>query len=140
MGKITGPDQTFKHYSHLQKSVARASGVKDRAVAAAKAKVKEEMSTHHLMNKGIYTEETQNVVRLLVKAGCSRKFVGEVLSVTLQSAGITTVGTISPTTVAHIVREGYFAAQIQLGYEMANTKSMTFSADGTGHRGINFNS
>ena len=129
-----------KEASHLRKSVARASGVKDRAVAAAKAKVKEEMSTHHLMNKGIYTEETRNVVRLLVKAGCSRKFVGEVLSVTLQSAGITTVGTISPTTVARIVREGYFAAQIQLGYEMANTKSMTFSADGTGHCGINFNS
>ena len=129
-----------KEASHLRKSVARASGVKDRAVAAAKAKVKEEMSTHHLMNKGIYTEETRNVVRLLVKAGCSRKFVGEVLSVTLQSAGITTVGTISPTTVARIVHEGYFAAQIQLGYEMANTKSMTFSADGTGHRGINFNS
>src|SRR6267378_7468723 len=47
-----------KKASHLWKSVACASGVKDRAVAAAKAKVKEEMSTHHLMNKGIYTEET----------------------------------------------------------------------------------
>ena len=82
-----------KEASHLRKSVARASGVKYRAVAAAKAKVKEEMSTHHLMNKGIYTEETRNVVRLLVRAGCSRKFVGEVLSVTLQSTGITTVGT-----------------------------------------------
>jgi hypothetical protein len=58
----------------------------------------------------------------------------------LQSAGITPVGTVSPSTAACIVHEGYFAAQIQLGYEMANTKSMAFSADGTGHCGINFNS
>ena len=129
-----------KEASRLRKSVTRASGVKDRAVAAAKAKVKQETSTHHLMNKGVFTEETRNVVRLLVKAGCSRKYVNEVISSVLQSAGINPVGSISRTTVARVVREGYFAAQIQLGYEMANTKSMTFSADGTGHRGINFNS
>jgi len=47
-----------KEASHLQKSVAHASGVKARAVAAAKAKVKQEISTHHLMNKGVFTEET----------------------------------------------------------------------------------
>jgi hypothetical protein len=129
-----------KEASRLRKSVARASGVKDRAVAAAKAKVKKETTTHHMMNKGVFTEETRNVVRLLVKAGCSRKYVNEVISSVLQSAGINPVGSISRTTVARVVREGYFAAQIQLGYEMANTKSMTFSADGTGHRGINFNS
>ena len=62
------------------------------------------------------------------------------ISSVLQSAGITPVGTISSPTVAHIVCEGYFAAQIQLGYKMANIKSMTFSADGTGHHGINLNS
>jgi len=32
------------------------------------------------------------------------------------------------------------AAQIQLGHEMKNAKSMTFSADGTSHRSINYNS
>ena len=47
-----------KEASHLRKSVAHASGVKDCAVAAAKAKVKKEISTHHLMNKGVFTEET----------------------------------------------------------------------------------
>ena len=129
-----------KEASRLRKSVAHASGVKDRAVTAAKAKVKKEISTHHLMNKGVFTEETQNVVWLLVKAGCSRKYVNEVISSVLQSAGIIPVGALSDTTVAHVVCEGYFAAQIQLGYEMENTKSMTFSADGTGHCGINFNS
>ena len=47
-----------KEASHLRKSVARASDVKHRAVAVAKAKVKKEISTHHLMNKGVFTEET----------------------------------------------------------------------------------
>ena len=129
-----------KEASHLQKSVACASGVKYHAVAAAKAKVKKEISMHHLMNKGVFTEETRNVVQLLVKAGCSRKYVNEVISSVLQSAGITPVGTISSPTVARIVHEGYFVAQIQLGYEMESTKNMNFSADGTGHCGINFNS
>ena len=112
-----------KEASHLRKSVVHASGVKDHAVAAAKAKVKKEISTHHLMNKGVFTEETQNVVWLLVKAGCSRKYVNEVIPSVLQSTGITPIGTVSPTTAAHIVHEGYFTAQIQLGYEMANTKA-----------------
>ena len=95
---------------------------------------------HHLMNKSVFTKETRNVVQLLVKAGCSRKYVNEVISSVLQSAGITPVGTISSPTVARIVHEGYFVAQIQLGYEMESTKNMNFSADGTGHCGINFNS
>ena len=92
------------------------------------------------MNKGVFTEETQNVVWLLVKAGCSRKYVNEVISSVLQSAGIIPVGALSDTTVVHVVHEGYFAVQIQLGNEIENTKSMTFSADGTGYCGINFNS
>ena len=118
-----------KEASHLWKSVAHASGVKDRAVAVAKAKVKKEISMHHLMNKGVFTEETQNVVWLLVKAGCSRKYVNEVIYSVLQSAGITPVGSVSPSTAARIVHEGYFAAQIQLCYEMANTKSVRATAD-----------
>ena len=40
----------------------------------------------------------------------------------------------------HGKSEGYFSEQIQLGYEMENTRSMTFSADGTSHRSINYNS
>ena len=50
------------------------------------------------------------------------------------------VGNISRTSVARIIWEGYFAAQIQLGHEMKMAETMTFSADGTGHRSINYNS
>ncbi|KAF8799089.1 hypothetical protein BYT27DRAFT_7227979 [Phlegmacium glaucopus] len=105
-----------------------------------KAKLLKEKSVHHLMDKGVFTEETRNVVHLLVKAGCSYKYINQVIFAVLHSAGIETVGTISCPPIARILHEGYFAAKIQLGYEMKNTKSMTFSADGTSHQSINYTS
>ena len=126
--------------SKLRKAVIRSKGQKEHAIAAMKEKILKQRSVHHLMHKGVFTEETRNVVRLLVKAGCSRNYISEVISAVLKSAGITTVGTISRPTISRILREGYFAAQIQLGYEMENTRSMTFSADGTSHRSVNYNS
>jgi hypothetical protein len=126
--------------SMLRKAVIRSKEQKTRAIAAIKEKILKQRSVHQLMHKGVFTEETRNVVRLLVKAGCSRNYISEVISAVLKSAGITTVGTISRPSISRILREGYFAAQIQLGYEMENTRSMTFSADGTSHRSINYNS
>ena len=75
-----------------------------------------------------------------MKAGCSCNYIYTVISTILASAGIKTIGSISRTSVAHIIHEGYIAAQIQLGHEMKNAESMTFSADGTSHRSINYNS
>ena len=117
----------------LTKSSKRAAGVLARSVASAKAKVLKERSQHHLMQKGVFTEKTRNVVRLLIKAGCSAAYVNEVISTVLQSAGIDPVGKISRTSIARIVREGFIAAQIQLGHEMQTAQAFTFSADGTGH-------
>jgi len=91
------------------------------------------------MQKGVFTEETCNVVCLLVKAGCSRNYIGQVISTVLKSAGITTIGSISRPSISQILHEGYFAAQIQLGHEMKNAESMTFSTDGTSHCSINYN-
>jgi hypothetical protein len=47
-----------------------------------------------------------------------------VIQAVLKSAGITTIGDISQTTVFCIITEGYNAAQIQLAYEMQNAESM----------------
>ena len=55
----------------------------------------------------------------------------------LKSAGVDVIGSISRTSGTHILREGYIAAQIQLGHEMQQTEAMTFNADGTSHRSIN---
>ena len=72
----------------------------------------------------MYTEKTQNLVCFLVKAGCSRHRINDVIHAVLKSAGVTAIGTISHTTVSCIITEGYIAAQIQLGYELGNAKSM----------------
>ena len=124
----------------LRRTVTRAKEIQENAVAKVKAKILQERSEHHLTSKGIFTEDTRNVVRLLVKAGCSRNYIDQVISTVLKSAGIKAIGTISRPSVSRILREGYFAAQVQLGWEMKNAESMTFSADGTSHRSINYNS
>jgi hypothetical protein len=129
-----------KEVSKLRKSCHRAAQVKNHAVETAKAKVVQQKSVHHLANKGVFTEDTRNLVRLLSQAGCSANHISEIITAVLKTAGITTIGSISRTSVSRIIREGYFAAQIQLGYEMKMAESMTFSADGTGHRSINYNS
>ena len=107
---------------------------------AAREKAIQEHSVHRLMSKGVFTEETWNIVRLLVRAGCSRNYVNQVIHEVLKSAGIQTIGKISRPSVSRIIQEGFYAAQIQLGYELQNAESMTFSADGTSHRSINYNS
>jgi len=129
-----------KEVTALLKSSSQFKAVKEQAIASVKAKLLKEKSVHHLMNKGVFTEETRNVVRLLVRAGCSWNYINEVISAVLHSAGIDTIGTVSRPSVARILCEGYFAAQIQLGYEMQNAKCMTFSTDDTSHRSINYNS
>ncbi len=129
-----------KEASALRKAAIYSKNTKDHALAVLQKKISHQRSRHHLMNKGVYTESTRNLVRLLVKAGCSRNYVNEVISAVLQSAGISTIGSISRPSITRIIREGYYAAQIQLGFEMENTQGMTFSADGTSHRSINYNS
>jgi myosin heavy subunit len=110
--------------SKLKKQVNRAKEIRKRAVADAQQKQQKLSAVHHLLHKGVYTETTRNLVRFLVKAGCSRHCVNDVIHAVLKSAGITTIGTISRTTVSRIIAEGYVAAQIQLGYELGNTDSM----------------
>jgi hypothetical protein len=129
-----------KEISKLRKGFHRATRVKEHAVETAKAKIIRQKSVHHLSHKGIFKEETRNLVRLLSQSGCSANRINDIISAVLNTVGITMVGSISRRSVARIIREGYFAAQIQLGHEMKMAESMTVSADGTGHRSINYNS
>ena len=90
----------------------------------ARAKAIREKTIHSLKEKGVFTEDTRTLIHLLVKAGCSRKHIGHVIHAVLQSAGISAIGKISRRTVSRVVIEGYYAAQIQLGYEMQHAESM----------------
>ena len=128
-----------KEISKLRKGFRWATQVKERAVETAKTKVIQQKSVHHLSHKGVFTQKTRNLVRFLSKSGCSANHINEIITAVLNTAGITVVGSISRPSVAQIIREGYFAAQIQLGHEMKMAETMTFSANGTGHRSINYN-
>jgi len=46
-----------------------------------------EKSTHSLLHKGVYTQETHNLIHLLVKAG-SKEYISIVITAILTSAGI----------------------------------------------------
>jgi hypothetical protein len=129
-----------KEITKLRKGFHRATQAKEHAVSTAKAKIIQQKSVHHLSHKGVFTQKTRNLVRFLSQSGCSANRINNIINAVLKTAGITMVGSISRTSVARIIREGYFAAQIQLGHEMKMAETMTFSADGTGHRSINYNS
>lgn len=87
-------------------------------------KAQEERMTHRLKNKGIYTEETRKLIRILVKAGCAKESIGDIICAVLACAGITTIGKVSQRTVSRVSLEGFVATQIQLGYEIFEAESM----------------
>jgi hypothetical protein len=132
--------ESSKVITTLRKAQKSASSRQERAVRVALNKTIKEKSVHKLLHNGVYTNETRSLVRQLAHAGCSQSKVGYIITTVFQSAGVETVGEVSRRSVNCMIKEGYLAAQLQLGHEMANAESMTFSADGTSHRGINYNS
>jgi chromosome segregation ATPase len=120
--------QKFLHIGKQIKGYQRElTNLKKRCKRAAAKKVTAKKSqSHKLLHKGIYTEETRNLIRLLVKAGCSRGYVGQVIHAVLKTAGISVHGKISRRTVSRVVLEGYYAAQMQLGHEIKATKRKYF--------------
>jgi hypothetical protein len=145
-GKLTMAQKNLKQ-SHSQAAYFRkrcesATTLQQKAVIQAKEKACQqaihEKSTHSLLHKGIYTQETRNLIHLLVKSGCSKEYVSTVITAILKSAGITTKGFISRWTVLRILMEGYVASQIQLGFEMADAEALTGSGDGTSHWNVQY--
>ncbi|KAF8813548.1 hypothetical protein BYT27DRAFT_7251075 [Phlegmacium glaucopus] len=130
--------ESSKVIATLRKAQKSSSSRQERAVRVALNKVIKEKSVQKLLHKGVYTDETCSLVRQLTHAGCSQSKVGYIITAVFQSAGVETVGKVR--SVNRMIKEGYLAAQLQLGHEMANEESMTFSADGTSHHGINYNS
>lgn len=108
----------------LKKSTAHFTVNKEKAISKATDALMKKKSVHHLLEKGKYTEETRNLIRILVKARCGHDYITEVISAVLRTVGITVVGSISHHTVSRIILEGYYAACIQIGYEMQEAAGM----------------
>jgi hypothetical protein len=110
--------QVYRLKGHCQIAALKT----ERAVVKAKEAVLKQRSVHKLMKKGVYTEDTRNLIRLLTKAGCSAGYIGEVIIAVLKTAGITAIGSPSRRTVSRALVEGFVASQVQLGLEMSNAK------------------
>ena len=108
---------------NLKRKCSRAEKKKENAIKRAQAKVAKEKTTFYLLKKGVYSQEVRNLVRTLIQAGCSQQHIMDIIKAVLETAGITAVGKLSPRTVGRIIREGYFAACLQLGYEINQADS-----------------
>lgn len=125
---------------NLKRKSVRAAQTRENVIKKTKAKITKERTTLYLLNKGVYSQETRNLVRILVQANVSNQNIMHVIESVLAAAGITAVGRITPRSVSRIIKEGYIAACIQLGYEMQAAEALTLSSDGTGHKNLNYNS
>ena len=77
-----------------------------------------------LRQKGTYTPAFQALVRMLVKSGCSCNKVARATYAIARLFGVTIKYAISRRTVSRCVIEGGIGSEIQIGYEMANSKGI----------------
>src|SRR6266545_7086773 len=77
-----------KDISKLRKGFHWATQVKECAIETAKAKIIRQKSVHHLSHKGIFKEETRNLVRLLSQSGCSANCINDIISAVLNTVGL----------------------------------------------------
>ncbi|KAF8224288.1 hypothetical protein L208DRAFT_1381139 [Tricholoma matsutake] len=122
----------------LQKRNNHAPGTLAREVEKAKSwALKHNFS---LLQKGVYTPEACALACMLVQAGCSQEYVGEVNQKVCKSAGVEISAKMSRRTVSRAILEGGIGAEIQLAYEIVKTNDLTLSGDGTTHKHINYES
>ena len=77
---------------NLKRKVGRAVQTKENAVKRVKDKVLKESTTFYLLKKGVYSDETRNLVRILVEANVSNENIMGVIEAVFAAAGITAVG------------------------------------------------
>ncbi|KAF8221737.1 hypothetical protein L208DRAFT_1529652 [Tricholoma matsutake] len=131
--------QSRKKVHTLQKHNNCAPGTLAREVEKAKSQVLKEKHNFSLLQKGVYTPEACVLARMLVQAGCSQEYVGEIIQKVCKS-GVEVSAKMSRRTVARAILEGGIAAEIQLAYEIVKTNDLTLTGDGTTHKHINYES
>lgn len=107
----------------LQNQCRKAKIQQEKAVKQGRDRVLKERSAHRLLNKGVYSEATRNLVRFLVRVGVSREHVNNVIHTVLKIAGVTVHGDVSRRTVSRVIAEGLYMATTQLGHEMEQAQS-----------------
>ena len=88
-----------ENYSHKHKAM-HASQSRAKIIQKTRDKVTKERTTFYLLQKGVFSQETRNLVHVLVQANVSYKNIMHVIESVLATAGITAVGCISPWSVS----------------------------------------
>jgi hypothetical protein len=77
-----------------------------------------------MLHKGTYSAESQQLARLLTKAGCSREYVGQVIQAVCQSAGITVKGKMSQRIVSQAILEGALLQRSSLAIRLLKQRGL----------------
>lgn len=85
---------------------------------------KRQSSEFRMTRRGIYTQQTRGLARLMVSSGMAEAKVGAALQEIGRSLGISIKHKMSKRTVQRAILEAGVAADLQLAYEMAKTDSM----------------
>jgi anthranilate/para-aminobenzoate synthase component I len=112
-----------KKIQALQMQCARAKHSQAQAIAKAQQKQRRQSHTYKMMNRGEYSAGVRKLARAFAKGGCSQEQIGPLIRMTGQTIGVKVKGKLSRRTISRCIREGGVAARIQLGYELAHTKS-----------------
>ncbi|KAI0073103.1 hypothetical protein K474DRAFT_1650010 [Panus rudis PR-1116 ss-1] len=118
----------------------RAKNSKERAVAKATKQAEDAKVTYNVKEKGIITDQTQQIMLDLVEAGVPMSRAPEVFHKVANGVGVTVNGSINERSVRRITKEGYVAANLQLAEELNQTEGYTVSSDGTSHRHVHHGS
>ena len=80
----------------LKHKAAHAAQSRAKIIQKTRDTVTKERTTFYLLKKGVFSQDTRNLVHILVQANVSYKNITHVIESVLATAGITAVGHISP--------------------------------------------
>ena len=84
----------------LKRKAARAAQSRAKIIQKTRDTVTKERTTFYLLKNGVFSQDTRNLVCILVQANVSYKNITHVIESVLATAGITAVGHISPQSVS----------------------------------------
>ncbi|KAJ7347877.1 hypothetical protein DFH08DRAFT_698722 [Mycena albidolilacea] len=86
----------------------------------------------------MYSSQYRTLALAFTRAGCAQARLGPLLSRVAKVFNVNIKRTMSRRTVGRVVTEAGIKVRLQLGHELARTKAICLSSDGTSHRNIKY--
>ncbi|KAJ7652776.1 hypothetical protein DFH06DRAFT_1093802 [Mycena polygramma] len=132
--------------SHLLKNKEiykslRATEMREKRAKVSLKKVRKELRTKSKWsgtNRRAYTQQYRTLALAFTRAGCAQARLGPLLARVGKVFGVQIKRSMSRRTVGRVITEAGIKVRMQLGYELARTKAICLSSDGTSHRNIKY--